>query len=56
MPTKKPEYVEGHEAFKNFENALDAVMKVPHNEIKAKLDAEKQAKTKKLRKRGNQKK
>lgn len=43
----KPEYVEGREAFKNFENALDAVMKVPHSEIKAGLDAEKREKAEK---------
>lgn len=41
---KKPEYVEGVQAFKNFENGMDALMKVPHGEIKAKLDAEKKAK------------
>jgi hypothetical protein len=44
---KKPEYIEGSEALENFERALDAVVKAPHSEIKAKLDAEKAAKTKK---------
>ena len=44
---KKPEYVEGRQAFENFENAMDALMKVPHSEIKAQLDAEKQGKAKK---------
>lgn len=44
---KKPEYVEGRKAFENFDNAMDALMKVPHSEIKAKLDAEKKAKAKK---------
>ena len=44
---KKPEYVEGHQAFRNFENAMDTLMKVPHSEIKAQLDAEKQEKAKK---------
>jgi hypothetical protein len=43
---KKPEYVEGRQAFKNFENGMDALMRVPHREIKAKLDAEKREKTK----------
>jgi len=47
MPKKKPEYVEGREAFNNFDRALGAVLKVPHSEIKAKLDAEKQAKQRK---------
>ena len=41
---KKPEYVEGKEALDNFERALDAVVKVPPGEIKAKLEAEKSAK------------
>jgi hypothetical protein len=44
MRKKKPEYVEGSEALENFERALDAVVKVPHSEIKAKLEAEKRAK------------
>jgi hypothetical protein len=43
---KKPEYVEGNRALENFERALDAVVKVPHSEIKAKLDAEKAEKSK----------
>lgn len=41
---KKPEYVEGKEALDNFERALDVVVNAPHNEIKAKLDAEKKKK------------
>jgi hypothetical protein len=42
MPSKKkPEYIEGEEALKNFERALSDVLKVPYSEIKAKLDAEK---------------
>jgi len=44
MPKKKLEYIEGREALENFERALDAVVKVPHGEIKAKLEAEKMAK------------
>lgn len=44
MSKKKPEYVEGNEALENFERALGAVVKVPHGEIKAKLEAEKSAK------------
>jgi hypothetical protein len=43
---KNPEYVEGRKAFENFDNVMDALMKVPHSEIKAKLDAEKRAKKK----------
>jgi hypothetical protein len=41
---KKPEYVEGSQALENFDNAMTALMNVPHSEIKAKLDAEKQEK------------
>ena len=47
MSKKKPEYVEGSEALENFERALGAVVKVPHGEIKAKLEAEKSAKQQK---------
>jgi hypothetical protein len=46
---KKPEYVEGPQAFKNFESGMDALMKVPHSEIKAKLDAERRTKKKRQR-------
>jgi hypothetical protein len=48
-PKKKPEYVEGREALENFERALDAVVKVPRAEIKAKLDAEKRDKVERPR-------
>lgn len=41
---KKPEYVEGEQAVRNFDQVLTDLMKVPHSEIKAKLDAEKQRK------------
>jgi hypothetical protein len=44
MAKKKPEYVEGSEALENFERALDTVVRAPHGEIKAKLDAEKKDK------------
>lgn len=33
--------------FRNFERTLAALLKVPHSEIKAKLDAEKEAKKRK---------
>ncbi len=33
--------------FKNFDNMMRELLKVPHSEIKAKLDAEKQAKKRK---------
>jgi hypothetical protein len=53
---KKPEYVEGSEAFDNFERALGKVVKVPHSEIKAKMDAEKQAKPKRTSRKTQPKK
>jgi len=43
---KKPEYVEGQQALDNFDSAMTALMKVPHSEIKKKLDEEKRAKGK----------
>jgi hypothetical protein len=53
---KKPEYVEGQQALENFDNAMDALMKVSHSEIKAKLEAEKKAKSKAApKRRGNPK-
>jgi hypothetical protein len=50
---KKPEYIEGNQAFQNFDSAMDALMKVPHSEIKAKLDAEKHAKGTRLPKKAS---
>ena len=44
MTHKKPEYFEGSNALVNFENAMDALMKVTHSEIKAELEAEKKQK------------
>ena len=35
------------EEFKRFDDAMTVLLKVPHGELKAKLDAEKTAKTKK---------
>ena len=41
--------------YKNFEHAVAELLKVPHSEIKAKLDAEKAAKNRKksAKKRGS---
>ena len=36
--------------FENFDRAMEQLLKVPHSEIKAKLDAEKAAKADKKRK------
>jgi hypothetical protein len=40
---RKAEYVEGAQAFKNFENGMEVLMRASHSDIKAKLDAEKSA-------------
>jgi len=41
--------VRNNDEFKNFDRTMRDLMKVPHSEIKAKLDAEKAAKGKKAR-------
>jgi hypothetical protein len=38
--------------FDNFDRAMRALMKVPHSEIKARLDAEKAERAKRPKKRG----
>lgn len=43
----KPEMTEGRKAFENFDTTMTALMKVPHSQIKAQLDAEKQEKERK---------
>lgn len=37
---RTPEYVEGTEAFTRFQNAMKAVLAVPHDELKRRLEAE----------------
>jgi hypothetical protein len=39
--------VRGKKEFEKFANLTDAILKVPHSEIKAKIDSEKQAKERK---------
>jgi hypothetical protein len=39
--------------FKNFDNTMRELLKVPHSEIKAKLDAEKKAKKRKKSKKSS---
>lgn len=40
-------HMPGKSEFSNFDNMMDKLVKVPHSQIKAKLDAEKRAKQKK---------
>lgn len=41
-----------HSGYENFERTMTALLKVPHSEIKEKLEAEKKAKMAKNRKTG----
>jgi len=43
--------VKTNNQYENFERAMTELLKVPHSEIKAKLDAEKEAKKQKKSKR-----
>lgn len=51
MTKKKTKYVEGRAAFRNFDNAMGALLKVPHSQIKAELEAERKAKAESRSKR-----
>jgi hypothetical protein len=39
MKPRTAEYVEGQEAFKNFESAMKKVLSVPHSEIQRRIEA-----------------
>jgi hypothetical protein len=43
MKTKATEMHEGLEAFTRFQNAMKAVLAVPHDEIKRRIEAERKA-------------
>ena len=45
--------VKGKTEFERFSNAVRELLKVPHSEIKAKLDAEKEAKKRKKSKKSS---
>lgn len=55
MP-KKPEMIEGAEAFQRFRDATKAVLAVPHSEIKKRMDAHREEAAKNPNRRGPKRK
>lgn len=51
MP-KKPEMIEGPEAFRRFRDATKAILAVPHSEIKKRMDAHRRQAAKNPNRRG----
>jgi len=49
---KKPEMIEGAEAFHRFREATKAVLAVPHSEIKKRIDAHRKEAAKNPNRRG----
>lgn len=49
---KKPEMIEGPEAFQRFRNATKAILAVPHSEIKKRIEAHREEAAKNPNKRG----
>ena len=43
MKSRTPEMIEGLEAFRRFENAMRAVVAVPHSEIKKRIEEHRKA-------------
>ena len=54
--TKKPDMIEGPEAFRRFRDATKTILAVPHSEIKKRLDAHRAEAAKNPRKRGPKRK
>lgn len=54
--TKKPDMIEGPEAFRRFRDATKAILAVPHSEIKRRVDAHRKAAAKNPNKRGPKRK
>lgn len=50
--TKKPEMIEGPEAFRRFREATKAVLAVPHSEIKKRIEAHREEAAKNPNRRG----
>jgi hypothetical protein len=53
---KKPEMIEGREAFERFREATKAVLAVPHAEIKKRIDAHREKAAKNPHRRGPKRK
>jgi hypothetical protein len=54
--TKKPEMIEGAEAFQRFRDVTKAILAVPHSEIKKRMDAYREAAAKNPNRRGPKRK
>lgn len=54
--TRKPEMIEGPEAFKRFRDATKAILAVPHSEIKKRIDAHREESAKNPNRRGPKRK
>jgi hypothetical protein len=48
----KPEYVEGPEAWRRFEGAMNRVLAVPHSEIRRRIEEHRKSAAQNPRKRG----
>ena len=54
--TKKPEMIEGSEAFRRFRDATKAVLTVPHAEIKRRIEEHREQASKNPNRRGPKRK
>lgn len=54
--TKKPEMIEGPEAFRRFREATKAVLAVPHSEIKKRIEEHRAEAAKNANRRGPKRK
>jgi len=56
LMAKKPEMIEGPEAFRRFRDMTKAILAVPHSEIKKRMDAHREAAAKNPNRRGPKRK